>query len=1015
MTPRDALRHYFAFPEFRPGQEAALEHALAGRDALVVMPTGSGKSLIYQLAALLLPGVALVISPLVALMKDQIDSMARRGIPAAFINSSLATAEQAKRLRALAEGKYKIILVAPERLRSRPFREAMARVQLNLLAVDEAHCLSQWGHDFRPDYLHLAEARRDFNPPVTLALTATATPRVQDDIIAKLGLPHAEKIVTGFNRPNLTFEVFSAPTPGAKLNLVRDFLKTTEGVSREAGGIVYVGTRRDAEEVAAFIGNLGLPVQHYHAGLDGDLRSQIQDSFLAGDLPLIVATNAFGMGIDRPDVRFVLHYSVPGTLEAYYQEAGRAGRDGLPARAALLYSPKDTALHEFFIENDSPSAIELRTVHNFLRSLPPLPSRPSTSFHSAQDAMGAEPGVGAVTTWDGDALSRPLVGLTLADIEQATGLPQTKARIALEQLQAASAIRRASDESFGQLRLEVLPLSDATLAVIAKGVAERRDHKRYQLEKMVDYAETNACRRRTLLGHFGDSGDAAAPACCDNCLFRAETEEAPARPAQTQAERAALIVLHTITTLKWEVGRGKLAQILKGSLKPEAARSGYTSNHNYGKFAALRLKEIESLVNQLLGSGYLKQVGSDRPTLALTPRGESALKAKAAIDVELRPVQAAETQRQKAKAEAGGTVALSGQLLARGLTPEQIAAERGLTVGTVYSHLGALIAAGQVDVNAVVPADIQKQVRSVIETVGSVQQLSALKARLPETIDYGQIRCVVNAWMREHESPAMNNPSEGLKPLEGLQAKLLQDLPFEQLRRWRHERALELGQPDFVIFGDDTLRRITRDRPRTKLELRAYKSLTDELVERHGNEIIAILHSESNSTEVIEAILDCVRALPGKLPRSGAAKLLVGSGSERVEEYQSHPLYNRLAGRTRNDVLAQVDAMIAARLIAQNSKGYLIVPTAQPVTNERASSSATDEAIFERLRAWRLEKARALKMPPYVIFWDQTLQAITAARPQSLAELEAVRGVGQTKAEQYGEEVLTIVAQAGVL
>jgi ATP-dependent DNA helicase RecQ len=829
VTPRDALHHYFAFPEFRPGQEAALTHALAGRDTLVVMPTGSGKSLIYQLAALLLPGTALVISPLVALMKDQIDSLTRRNIPAAFINSSLTTAELAKRLRALAEGKYKIILVAPERLRSRPFREALARVQLSLLAVDEAHCLSQWGHDFRPDYLYIAEARRDFNAPLTLALTATATPRVQDDIIHKLGLPRAEKIVTGFNRPNLTFEVFSAPTANAKLNLARDFLKTVDGA-----GIIYVGTRRDAEEVAAFIGNLGLPVQHYHAGLDGDLRSQIQDSFLAGDLPLIVATNAFGLGIDRPDVRFVLHYSMPGTLEAYYQEAGRAGRDGLPARAALLYSPRDTALHEFFIENDSPTALELRTVHNYLRSLPPL-SHPSTLFPSAQDAMEA------VTTWDGDSLSRSLSGFTLADIEQATGLPQTKARIALEQLQAANAIRRAPDESYGQIRVETLPLPDATLARIAKQVAERRDHKRYQLEKMVDYAETNACRRRTLLGHFGDSGDAAAPACCDNCLARAETEEAPTRPAQTQAERAALIVLHTISTLKWDVGRGKLAQILKGSLKPEAARPEYTGNRNYGKFAALRLKEIESLVNQLLESGHLKQMGGDRPTLALTPRGQAALKAKAAIDVELRPVQAVETQRQKAKAEAGGTVALSGQLLARGLTPEQIAAERGLTVYTIYSHLAALIAAGQVDVNAVVPADTQKQIRSVIESVGSVQQLSALKVHLPETIDYGQIRCVVNAWLREHEPPA-----------------------------------------------------------------------------------------------------------------------------------------------------------------------------AAPAPQTSAAASADGGDLFERLRAWRLEKARALAMPPYVIFWDQTLHAIVAARPATLAELEAVRGVGPTKVEQYGQEVLAIIAPTGM-
>src|SRR5713101_6099600 len=223
MDKLAALREYFGFPMFRPGQEAALDLVLAGRDALVVMPTGSGKSLIYQLAALLLPGTALVISPLVALMKDQIDGLARRHIPATFINSSLDNAEQSRRLRALAEGQYRIVLVAPERLRNLAFRQAIKHVPISLLVVDEAHCLSQWGHDFRPDYLHLAEARREFNPPVTLALTATATPRVQDDIIRLLGLAQAEKLVTGFNRPNLTFEVFSARDPQIKLNLIRDF------------------------------------------------------------------------------------------------------------------------------------------------------------------------------------------------------------------------------------------------------------------------------------------------------------------------------------------------------------------------------------------------------------------------------------------------------------------------------------------------------------------------------------------------------------------------------------------------------------------------------------------------------------------------------------------------------------------------------------------------------------------------------------------------------------------------
>jgi ATP-dependent DNA helicase RecQ len=710
MDPHEALRHYFQFTEFRPGQEDALRMVLAGHDALVVMPTGSGKSLIYQLAALLLPHTSLVISPLVALMKDQVDSLSRRGIPATFINSSLDSGEQAARLRNLAAGQYKIVLVAPERLRLQNFRAAIARLPLSQFVIDEAHCLSQWGHDFRPDYLYVADARRELRAPVTLALTATATQRVQDDILRLLGLPEAARFITGFNRPNLALEAFSTPDASAKLKLLRDFLPEAEGA-----GIIYVGTRRDAEEVAEFVREVaGLEIDHYHAGLDAATRVRVQDAFISGDLPVVVATNAFGMGIDRPDVRFVLHYTMPGSLEAYYQEAGRAGRDGLPARAMLCYAPKDTALQEFFIDSNTPGREDLRALHDYLK-------------------LQGNAGAPARVSWEA--------------IQGALGMPQVKARVALEQLELAGALRRVPASNHRLVEVQALPLSDARVQVIAAEAAARRQHKQQLLDLMVRYAETDACRRRTLLDYFGDHGDAEAAICCDNCLARAERETAvaqPVEPAQTQAERGALIVLDTIAHLKWGVGQSTLAQVLKGSSAEKI--NGYHQARNYAKFAALRLKEIEALIRQLTAAGYIKQVGSTRPTLRLTPRGEDALKTRSAIQVELRAVHSGDTRRRVAERAAGSTVALSEQMLARGLTPAQIAAERGLTASTIYSHLAQLIAGGSLDVNAVVPAAVQEQVRAAIAQAGSAAHLAPLKALLPEEIDYGLIRCVVEAW-----------------------------------------------------------------------------------------------------------------------------------------------------------------------------------------------------------------------------------------------------------------------------
>ena len=709
------LYHVFGFVAFRVGQEHAIGSILAGQPTLVVMPTGAGKSLVYQLAALHLPGATLVISPLIALMKDQVDSLSARGIATTFINSSLDRAEQSRRLQALAAGNLKIAYIAPERLRSTAFFAALRSTQVSLLAVDEAHCLSQWGHDFRPDYMHIAQARHAMGDPVTAALTATATPQVQDDIVRLLGLPSAVRIVTGFNRSNLTFEVRYTRDLETKLKVVRDVLNSADGA-----GIVYAGTRRDAEQVAEFARTVcGVDALYYHAGLDADVRSQTQEAFLAGDVPLIVATNAFGMGIDRPDVRFVLHYSLPGSLEAYYQEAGRAGRDGLPARCTLLYGPQDRALQEWFIENDAPSLDQVRTLYAAIRA------------ESSGDT--------AVVMLD--------------DLSLATGLHEVKVKVGLAQLEAVGALQRLGDAA-ARMHIAVGELNEAALRAASDEAETRREHKRRQLAKMIAYAEMNDCRRRAILAHFGDNGEAEADVCCDNCLVRRQTavgQEGISFNDLEQAERAALVILDTVRRLKWNIGCHKLAQILKGSRAQEMTRLGYDKSIYYGRYADQRLSEIENWIDQLIEADYLKVIGGEWPSVCLTPRGESAIKDRKGIPLRLsREIQPEVAARKKAVRDAGGTVVLTGQLLAQGLTPAQIAAQRGLVESTIYSHLAQLVAQGKVDVNAVVPEPLQAQIREVIERCGSAEFLAPIKALLPEHVTYGEIRCIAEGWRREH-------------------------------------------------------------------------------------------------------------------------------------------------------------------------------------------------------------------------------------------------------------------------
>ncbi|MFC1975671.1 RecQ family ATP-dependent DNA helicase, partial [Chloroflexota bacterium] len=644
LTPQQALKQYFGHDHFREGQEDAIQRILNGRHTLLVMPTGSGKSLAYQLPAMLLPGLTLVLSPLISLMKDQVDSLVEAGIPATFINSSLSNNEVYRRMRAMREGHVKLLYIAPERLRSRQFTRALANITISLLAVDEAHCISQWGHDFRPDYLQIGPTWQAMGQPTLLSTTATATPTVQKDILKLLGLPQTHAIVTGFNRPNLTFRV--KPTPGVrtKLQILQSMLGQLDG-----SAIVYAATRRNTEEVADFVrGVVGLPAQPYHAGLDRNLRHQVQTDFMADRLKIVVATNAFGMGIDKPDVRAVIHYNMPATIEAYYQEAGRAGRDELPAECVLLFAPDDQGLQEWLINSDTPLYQDLGQVYDLL-------------------ARAAN---------NGEVFFAP------NELSEITGLHPVKIRVTLSELELAGVIVHLGDEG-GYGRWRVLPLADGALEERAKAISERAQIRYDLLAKILDYAYLTTCRRKFLLDYFGDVSPPRSPRCCDNHTTTS-IEDLP--KAVTPQEWFPLIVLETVRSFQQRpMGRRRLAQILNGSRAKGIQQFGYDRHRFYGKLSDLSQPQITILIDALISARYLRLSGGELPVLTITDPGLDALQARAALPIHIAGLTLEDdaVERWETRPERSDTTMETFELFQQGLTLAEIATTRDLKESTI--------------------------------------------------------------------------------------------------------------------------------------------------------------------------------------------------------------------------------------------------------------------------------------------------------------------------------------------
>lgn len=582
MTPQQVLRDVFHLEEFRPGQSEVVEAQMQGRDVLAVAPTGSGKSLSYWVPAILGDGLTVVVSPLIALMKDQVDRLVAHGVRAAFVNSTLSSTEQRERLEAASRGEYQLLYVAPERFSRPGFTSRLTNLRVRRFIVDEAHCISSWGHDFRPDYRLIGGALEACGRPPIGAFTATATPSVRQDIATNLGLRDPLVVVTGFNRPNLRLETVTARGARDRLEHLRRRLDPGDGRA-----LVYVGTVKAAEDTAAAISSWGFPAAPYHGRLPDAYRRRIQDEFAAGSLRVMVATSAFGMGVDFPDIRQVIHVGFPGSLEAYYQEAGRAGRDGKPALCLLIHSSKDRDLQVYFIETAFP---ELREV---------------MSAHAAYSRLGV---------WNADPEElRPL----LPD-------PAWKSLDASRRLlQKVGALR--SDGSVG-------PFDPSGLDF--KELAALKQHAYTKLAQMIDYAQLRQCRHAFITDYFGEVTAERFCRSCDNCEL-GEVSEIAGAPLEPSIIRAALA---GSARFAGRIGIVNLASILAGKENRFTRDQPWVLNvPAYGSLSGWTQGRARRLLEELVRLGYLAQTLGQYPMVELNDRGRAVLSGTETISVTIAP------------------------------------------------------------------------------------------------------------------------------------------------------------------------------------------------------------------------------------------------------------------------------------------------------------------------------------------------------------------------------------------